>query len=253
MIRRPPRSTLFPYTTLFRSAPDQIGFGKSSKPAAYQFSFHTLADNTRTLLDRLGIERVTVVGHSMGGMLATRFALLHPKRTDRLVLVNPIGLEDYRIGLPYRTLDQLYEQELSATPESIREYQKKSYYGGEWKPQYEELIRAQVGWARHPEYPRVAWNAALTTDMIITQPVVHELPQLAVPTLLIIGTRDRTAVGSAWAPKEVAARMGDYAKLGKQAAAAIPGAKLVEIEGVGHVPQVEAFDRYREALLQFVR
>src|ERR1700704_914231 len=52
--------------------PDQIGFGKSSKPGRYQFSFQQLATNTRALLDRLGIEKASVVGHSMGGMLAAR-------------------------------------------------------------------------------------------------------------------------------------------------------------------------------------
>jgi pimeloyl-ACP methyl ester carboxylesterase len=60
--------------------PDQIGFGKSSKPRNYQFSFQQLAINTRALLDHLGIERLSVIGHSMGGMLATRFALMFPDR-----------------------------------------------------------------------------------------------------------------------------------------------------------------------------
>jgi pimeloyl-ACP methyl ester carboxylesterase len=189
----------------------------------------------------------------MGGMLATRFALLYPERVERLVLVNPIGLEDYRVGVPYRTVDDIYRQELLATPESIREYQKKSYYGGEWKPEYEKLIEAGAGQTNHPEYRRVAWDAALTSDMIMTQPVVHEFSSLRVPTLLIIGLRDRTAVGAAWAPKEVAERMGDYTRLGKRTAALIPNARLVELPGVGHLPQVEAFEQYRDALLSFLK
>ncbi len=57
--------------------PDQVGFGKSSKPAI-DYSFHTLAHNTKQLLDTLGIQMVVVVGHSMGGMVATRFARLSP-------------------------------------------------------------------------------------------------------------------------------------------------------------------------------
>ncbi len=74
--------------------PDQIGFGKSTKPAAFQFSFQVLADTTRALMDSLHIERFAVVGHSMGGMLATRFALMFPERTEKLVLVNrPLSLD----------------------------------------------------------------------------------------------------------------------------------------------------------------
>jgi pimeloyl-ACP methyl ester carboxylesterase len=83
--------------------------------------------------------------------------------------------------------------------------------------------------------------------------VLYEFDNLRVPALLIIGLRDRTAVGSAWAPPEVAAKLGDYTALGKRASSAIPGAQLVELESVGHMPQVEAFDRYSAALLAFVR
>src|SRR5690606_28850181 len=52
--------------------PDQIGFGKSSKPQEFQYSFHQLAANTKALLESLQIEKAAILGHSMGGMLATR-------------------------------------------------------------------------------------------------------------------------------------------------------------------------------------
>lgn len=232
--------------------PDQVCFGKSSKPAAYQFSFAQLATNTRALLESIGVERAHVVGHSMGGMLAARFALMYPGFTQRLALVNPIGLEDYDDLVPYRTIDAWYQQELQATPETIREYQRQAYYAGEWKPEYEELIEVAAGWTRHSEYPRVAWCSALTFDMIFTQPVVEDLPLISVPTLLIIGQRDRTAVGRPWADPEVAKTMGNYPELGRRTAAAIPGSKLVEIPGVGHMPQVEVFDVFSAALLEFL-
>ncbi|WP_245678151.1 alpha/beta fold hydrolase [Chondromyces crocatus] len=232
--------------------PDQVGFGKSSKPEAYQFTFQALAENTRALLDSLGVERVSVIGHSMGGMLAARWTLMMPKRTEKLVLVNPIGLEDWKLVVPYRSVDAWYQQELAATPESIREYQRTSYYDGTWKPEYERLIEIQAGWSRHPEFKRVAWNAALTYDMIFTQPVVYELQHIAVSTLLLIGQRDRTALGKAWASKEAAGTLGDYPALGRKAAQAILGSRLVELGGVGHLPQVEAFEAYRDALVPFL-
>ena len=235
-------------------APDQIGFGKSSKPAAYQFSFQALAENTLALLASLGVKRVSVVGHSMGGMLAVRLALMYPSHVEKLALVSPIGLEDWkRAGLKPRTVDDWYAAELKATPDSIREYQKKSYYGGQWKPEYEELIQLAAGSTQHPDYPKVAWCSALLYDMIWNQPIVYELPDLRVPTLLVIGLRDRTAVGSTWASPEVAAKLGDYTQLGKRAHAAISGSRLVELPGVGHLPQVEAFDAYSRALSDFLR
>src|SRR5215471_3616652 len=57
-------------------APDQIGFCKSSKPGSYQFSFQQLARNTHALLAALGVNRATMIGHSTGGMLAVRYALM---------------------------------------------------------------------------------------------------------------------------------------------------------------------------------
>jgi pimeloyl-ACP methyl ester carboxylesterase len=233
-------------------APDQIGFGKSSKPAAYQFTFQTLASNTRALLDSLRIDKFALVGHSMGGMLAARMALMYPGRVERLALVNPIGLEDWKLVAPYRTVEENFAQEMRATPESIKEYQRVNYFGGEWKPEYDALTEILAGWTRHPEYRRVAWNAALTSDMVFTQPVLYEFGQIKTPTLLVIGQRDRTAVGKDRVPKDVAARMGDYPALGRAAARRIPGARLFELAESGHVPQVDAFPKYVGALLDFL-
>jgi len=134
----------------------------------------------------------------------------------------------------------------------IRAYEKENYFAGVWKPEYESLIAIPAGWTRHPDYARVAWDAALTTDMVFTQPVLYEFPLLRAPTLLIIGQRDRTAVGKAWAPDPAKAALGDYPALGRKAARAIPGARLVEVKDAGHLPQVEAFDEYIKAVLDFL-
>src|SRR4029079_8219320 len=75
--------------------PDQIGFGRSSKPII-PYNFHDMALNTRKILEKLGIAKVSVVGHSMGGMLAARFSASYPDIVERTVLYNPIGLSDTR-------------------------------------------------------------------------------------------------------------------------------------------------------------
>jgi pimeloyl-ACP methyl ester carboxylesterase len=79
--------------------PDQIGWGKSSKPDIH-YSFQLFAANTATLLDHLGVGQVSVLGHSTGGMTATRFTLMNPDRVTHLVLEDPLGLVDYRTGIP---------------------------------------------------------------------------------------------------------------------------------------------------------
>jgi pimeloyl-ACP methyl ester carboxylesterase len=233
--------------------PDQIGFGKSSKPEHFQFSFQELAAHTRGLLDSLGVPRVSVVGHSMGGMLATRFALMYPDLAEKLVLVNPIGLEDWKRLVPYRTIDESFRTELEATPESVKKYMQESYFAGQWKPEYDSLAEIQAGWLRGPDRRRMAWISALTSDMVFTQPVLHEFGDLKMPVLLVIGQRDRTAIGKAWAPPEVKPKLGNYPELGRKAQAAIPRSRLVEIPEAGHLPQVEAFDRYLGAMEEFLR
>jgi pimeloyl-ACP methyl ester carboxylesterase len=89
--------------------------------------------------------------------------------------------------------------------------------------------------------------------MIYTQPVVQDLPRIGAPTLLVIGQADRTTLGRGMLPPEVLATMGRYPELGKQAARAIPGAKLVELEGVGHIAHLEAPERFHAALMEFLR
>ena len=88
-------------------APDQIGWGKSPKPDIH-YSFQLLAANTAALLEHLGVGSVAVLGHSTGGMTAVRFTLMHPERVTHLVLEDPLGLADYRIGIPPQTEETLY-------------------------------------------------------------------------------------------------------------------------------------------------
>jgi len=234
-------------------APDQIGFCASSKPQNYQFSFQQLAVNTATLLKDRGVERATIVGHSMGGMLATRFALMYAPMVEQLVMVNPIGLEDYQAaGVPYATLDETYRKELATTRDSIRDYQNRFYYDNNWKPEYDKWVDMLAGMYAGPGREQVADNAARTADMIFTQPVVHEFPNVRVPTVVMIGQRDRSAPGANRAPKPIADQLGNYPQLGQRTAQAIPGAQLVEFMDLGHSPQVESPERFHRALLDFL-
>jgi len=72
-------------------APDLLGHGKSDKPRA-DYSVGGYANGMRDLLTVLGIDKVTVVGHSFGGGVAMQFAYQFPERTERMILVAPGGL-----------------------------------------------------------------------------------------------------------------------------------------------------------------
>ena len=210
-------------------APDQIGFCMSTKPERYQYSFHQLAANTHALLASLGIQSATIIGHSTGGMLAARYALMYPNEVSALVLVNPIGLEDWKaLGVPPLTVDQWNDREKMTNADRIRAYEKSTYYAGQWKPEYERWVQMLAGLSQGPGRDVVARNTARIDDMIYTQPVLYEFPLIKVPTLLLIGDKDTTAIGKDLAPPEIRARLGNYPALAKKTQTAIPGAMLVE-------------------------
>lgn len=96
----------------------------------------------------------------------------------------------------------------------------------------------------------VAWDAALTYDMIYTQPVVHEFDKLRMPVLLLIGQTDNTAPGKDAAPEELRSQLGNYKVLGQQAAERIPNARLVTFADLGHSPQIQAPEVFHKALLE---
>lgn len=230
--------------------PDQIGFGKSSKPTTYQYSFAALAKNTHGLMSHLKISDAIIVGHSMGGMLATRFALMYARDVRALLLVNPIGLEDYLRFVEYKDIEFFYQKELKKTPEKVIAYQKKNYYDGNWKPEYVKHAAPLVGWMRGLDWSTIARVNALTYDMIFTQPVIEEIHALEVPMTLILGTRDRTGPGRGWKRSGVTRALGRYDRLGAEVLVRNPRARLIELEGVGHAPQLEDPARFAPVFME---
>lgn len=230
--------------------PDQVGFCKSTKPQHYQYTFQQLADNTRRLLESIGVKKAIVIGHSTGGMLATRYALMFPELTDQLVMINPIGLEDWKnLGVPSLGVDKWYERELKTSAERVREYERTTYYNGQWKPEYEVWVQMLVGMYRGKGKEIVAWNSALIYDMIYTQPVVYEFPLIKVPTFLLMGLKDTTAIGKDAAPAAIRPKLGNYTLLAQKTKESIPGAKLVTFPEMGHAPQMQDPVKFHKALV----
>ncbi|WP_342646539.1 alpha/beta hydrolase [Mucilaginibacter sp. CSA2-8R] len=227
--------------------PDQIGFGKSSKPFIH-YSFHQLAVFNKKLLDTLGINKAVVLGHSMGGMLATRFALMYPATVDKIVLEDPIGLEDYRTFVPYQSAEQDYVTELKTSYESIKKYYQTSYFT-QWKPAYDYLVKIGAGVSKSADFPRYAKVAALTFEMIYEQPVCYEFGLLKVPVVLFTGKQDRTIVGKALLSEEGKAQHGQYQLLGPATAKKIPNCKLIEFDNCGHIPHIEIPDVFIKSLI----
>ncbi len=229
--------------------PDQVGWGRSDKPNLH-YSFHMLAANTKYLLDSLGLDKVSVLGHSMGGMLAVRFCLMYPAGVEKLVLENPIGLEDYQTFIPYQPLQKLFEKESGATYESYKKYQQ-SYYPT-WKTAYEAYVQAQAEALADPDFQQIAFVNALTYQIIYEQPIVYELKDLRLPTLLIIGQEDRTVLGKDLLDANKKSVYGNYPQLGNKTKQLIPNSRLVALRGVGHIPHIQSTEAFNKLVTDFL-
>lgn len=231
--------------------PDQIGFCKSSKPAGYQYSLYGMASMTADLLRARGVGRATLVGHSMGGLVAERLAMVQPRLVDQMILVDPLGLAARLAqGVPYINVDKAADLERRKTPASMRSYQLTAYYHGVWRRDYDRSIDMMAGMYAGPGRDAVIDAQARTTEMIETQPTAYEFGRIAVPTILMVGTLDHNVFGKSWAPPEIASQLPEASTLGDKAAARMRNARFVPLQGLGHVPQVEDPARFQIALIQ---
>ena len=223
-------------------APDQIGFGRSSKPVI-PYHFHDMALNTRRLLQHLNIARATVIGHSMGGMLAARFATQYPAVVDRLVIYNPIGLTDGRYAQPWSSTDETYVRVLASTYQSIRAslFRYVSHKPAAWNEEFEQYARVRFAWTLGADWPRYAMVQALLSQMPYLDPVVDDWAHIRAPTLVFGGREDSLTAS--------------FPERMKALADAIPNGngRLLLLPGVGHVPHVEAPASFYQGLMAFLK
>lgn len=224
--------------------PDQIGFGKSSKPTHYQHSFPQFALNTKALLESLNIKKFTLVGHSMGGMLAVTMSDMYESDVEKLVLINPIGLDDYLNYVKFKDPEFFYERELKKTIKRVIGYQKKNYYDGNWSPQYEQLVEPTAGQLKSKDWPLIAWNNALTYGPIFSESIIPKLKRLKMPTYFILGTRDRTGPGRGWKKEGVTFKLGQYQLMGKRLRKLNSKLTITTLKGLGHLPHFEDYKRF---------
>ncbi|MEW6321608.1 MAG: alpha/beta hydrolase [Acidobacteriota bacterium] len=213
---------------------DQVGYGRSSKPIL-NYTITTHASNTKRLLDHLGIAVTDIVTHSMGGMVASRFASLYPDAVGNLAMINQIGLSDTRPGRGARDIAEIYKSVLARDyPEIVRGM--RNYYVT-WKPEYMKYVKIHYGWTRSGDWPRMAMVRALQQNAIANDPVVYDWPHIKARTLVIGGEKDGP----------------NYPALARRVADTVQNGQLYIIPNVGHNPQFEAPELLYPPLLKFLR
>ena len=225
--------------------PDQIGYGRSSKPII-PYSFNDMARNSRAILQSLKIDKAMIVGHSMGGMLAARFATQYSDVTERLVIYNPIGLTDGRFGRPAGNIDEQYKNALGATYQGIRASLMRyvAHNPAAWNAEFENYAKIRYSWTLGADWPRLAMVQTLINNVNYADPVVYDWPNIKAPTLAFGGAED-SLPGSAAVFKE---RM-------KFVADSVPdgNGRLHLIPGLGHVPHMEAPEKTFPPLVAFLK
>ncbi len=224
--------------------PDQIGFGKSSKPKFYQYSFPQLSLNTKKLLTDLNVDKFSLVGHSMGGMLAVTLADKFSRIIRQVILINPIGLDDYSKYVEFKDPSFFYKLELSKNIGKMRSYQKKNYYAGKWNSEYEKLITPFAKQIDSKDWPLVAWNNALTYAPIFTENIIDKLKRIQVPTHMILGTRDRTGPGRNWKIPGESYLLGQYHLMKNRIVALNKKIEVTNLENLGHLPHIENYQSF---------
>jgi pimeloyl-ACP methyl ester carboxylesterase len=206
--------------------PVHPGFGASGGVEEID-DIEDLVFRTLDVLDELGLDRVDLVGLSLGGWLAAEIALRQPQRVNRLVLVNAAGLR--LAGVPTPDLFLLSPSEsrevLFADPASPIAMAAIP----DTPPPPEKMVLILRG---REAAARLLWNPHVRYRKLRSR-----LDRIKPPTLVVWGVADRllpVAHGEAYA-------------------AGIPGARLVTIDRCGHLPPVEQPEPFAEAVLGFLK
>lgn len=207
--------------------PDQIGFGKSDKPTT-NYRIRTYVDFLDQFCKQLKIDRVTLVGNSLGGWIAAAFTIAFPTRVERLVLVDSTGYAP-PANFDYQSLYALNP----ATKEGMRALAAKVFYSKTYSSDaFVDQILAQ----------RMSAGDGYTINMLIESVIRKEdfldggMQSIKQPTLIIWGREDGLTP------------LNDGERFKKE----IPNSKLVVIEQCGHAPQVEKAAEFNAAVLKFL-
>lgn len=216
-------------------AVDRIGYGKSSKPLiSYNFNF--VAANMKALLDELGLQRVAIVGHSMGGMAVSRFAMLYPDVTTHVVMVNQIGLIDSRLSRPWS--DPLASEPGETTYQSIlRGHQ--NYFTNFWPPAQLEFVRRSYGQTLSGDWPHFARVRRMISQMMYDDPVVYDWQHISSKALVMGGEDDKL--------------VDDFVARANHVNDELQNSTILLYPGVGHAPQIEIPDQFHADLIRFLR
>src|SRR5215510_6279867 len=224
--------TIAPLAQKYRVlVPDQIGFGKSDKPML-NYRVATLVDFLDGFYKQVGIQKASLVGNSLGGFTAAAFAIAHPEKVDKLVLVDAAGYTAKRWGGPELTREALAALNPSTTEDFKRLFSLILYNKAMLNDQFAETALTNK-FKRGDGYTINSFNESILRGEDFLD---GKAKAIKAPTLVLWGKDDGlTPLG-----------------IGRAFAEDIQGSQLVVIDNCGHVPQIEKALEFNTALLKFL-
>jgi pimeloyl-ACP methyl ester carboxylesterase len=225
---------------------DQLGFGKSDKPATFPYSTEAFAENVDEVLGLLQIDSAILVGHSMGGQTALSTALRFPARVKALVLVSPAGFETFS-AREQKWFKNVFGRTLvkDADEEAIWANTREANFQ-HWTEAYEFLIEERVRLAKSPEFDAYAYAQVRTVDGLAHNDFVREsLGKVHAPTVIIYGSGDHL-IPNAYLHGGFTK---DIMEVGHHG---IVGSELVELAGCGHTVQLDCAPAFNDAMFAFL-
>jgi len=219
---------------------DMVGYGKSSKPASFPYTMEAMGDVVRETLEQLEITDPVLIGHSMGGQVATSFAIRFPEKLTALVLTSPAGFETFS-AKEKAWFKQVFSTEFVKMTSEAGLYvsvKRNNFY--RWDDDYSWLIEERVRLAGSKTFDKYAYAQVRSVQGLVNTDFVRgNLAHVTVPTLIIHGDQDRLI------PNPFL-HGGESRDLMEAAAAKLPKSMLVTLEDCGHTVQIDCHDNYNK-------
>ena len=223
-------------------AVDLPGYGVSDK-GYYQYSLSFYVQVLTEMMDGLGIDKATWVGHSMGGQIAMVAALDQPARVERLVLISPAGFETFTNG-EGDWLKKVFTPELvqDTTIRNIAVNLHANFYETPAEAEFMITERIQVRGAK--DFKKYCNAVAENVTAMVDEPVRERLGEITQPTLVLFGANDNLIPNRFLHGGPTA----DVAAI----SAELPASELVLVEKCGHFVQFEKPDETNAAMVKFL-
>ena len=223
---------------------DLPGYGKSDKDY-YNADIQFYAENLLEFLDELNLEKVFLAGHSMGGEIGMRAAVLAPDRIKGLILSAPSGIEtfsdgqreDFNLNMSKRIIRSSGFQQISLGL-------KKNFYK---EPKgVNKMIADRMAMIDMDLFDQYCHNVASGVAAVYNKSNIEELNQVKTPTLILFGENDQLIPNQGINPDQ------NTLEIARAAQENIKNSQLIMIPECGHMLHYEKFKEFNSALIEFI-